>query len=151
MLAAGLIAVSLLGGCQSSSSGEEVAAEPTPPPLDGVTRQWVETSLYFGRARLNDDGVAISEISLEAWQAFLDEEVTPRFPAGFTVFNAYGQWLRQDSPDGVPNRLDSRVILILHPPTSENEARIDAIRRVFRERFGHESVLRSSIAAEVTF
>ena len=32
------------------------------------------------------------EVSEEEWRAFLETEVTPRFPDGLTVLTAYGQW-----------------------------------------------------------
>ena len=43
-------------------------------------------SLYFGTAK------AQGIVTPEDWQAFLQAEVTPRFPEGLTVLAASGQW-----------------------------------------------------------
>ncbi|MEX2248301.1 MAG: DUF3574 domain-containing protein, partial [Parvibaculum sp.] len=52
-------------------------------PASGV----VQTTLYFGLDR--GDGGTVSE---RDWRRFLAEVVTPRFPGGLTVIDAYGQW-----------------------------------------------------------
>ena len=43
--------------------------------------------LLFGLGKR--EGGTISDAD---WAAFLDAEVTPRFPAGLTVLSGYGQW-----------------------------------------------------------
>ncbi|KPB77637.1 Lipoprotein [Pseudomonas syringae pv. maculicola] len=50
------------------------------------------------------------------WREFLDKEVTPRFPDGFTAFDAYGQW--RDKGAAQPERLSTKVIVILHENTA---------------------------------
>ena len=47
----------------------------------------ITARLYFGRARTDD----------AAWQKFLAERVTPRFPSGFSVFDGYGQWRQRST------------------------------------------------------
>ena len=47
----------------------------------------VREVLYFGRNR--PDGGTVSDAD---WRAFLDEVVTPGFPAGLTVVDVTGQW-----------------------------------------------------------
>ena len=47
----------------------------------------LRTELYFGMGR--SDG---SEISQDQWEAFVRDEITPRFPGGLTVVSARGQW-----------------------------------------------------------
>ena len=46
----------------------------------------LRTTLYFGLSRPNG---SVSELE---WQIFLRDEVTKRFPEGFTVWEAQGQW-----------------------------------------------------------
>ena len=47
----------------------------------------VRDVLYFGR---NTPGGV--ELSDSAWQQYVDEVVTPRFPAGLMICDAAGQW-----------------------------------------------------------
>ena len=49
--------------------------------------RWIRTELYFGTGLVDSPRAALSE---EDWRAFLDREVTPRFPDGFTVPGAGG-------------------------------------------------------------
>ena len=63
----------------------------------------------------------------------LDKEVTPRFPDGLTVFDAYGQWLFRG--DAAPNRLRTKVLVVLHEdtrsaaPISKRSAGVEAADR----------------------
>ena len=90
--------------------------------------------LIFGATRATGD-----PITVEDWQTFLATEVTPRFPAGLTVFSGDGQWRRAD---GVIERSASRLLLIWYDASAANETAIEAIRTRYRERFAQESVLR---------
>jgi hypothetical protein len=53
------------------------------------TLGWLDTELYFGLGPADDSAKGVSE---QEWRAFLDKEVTPRFPSGLSVFEVYGQW-----------------------------------------------------------
>jgi hypothetical protein len=46
--------------------------------------------LLFGMSRHGGEPINDQE-----WQGFVDQEVTPRFPDGLTVVQAYGQWRNQ--------------------------------------------------------
>lgn len=107
---------------------------------------WVRSELYFGVGTEGDSATAISEAQ---WRAFLDKEVTPRFPDGLTVFDAYGQWLFRGK-DG-PERLNSKVLVILHQDTPDRRAEIEAIRLAWKQATRHQSVLWSRQPAEVSF
>ena len=80
---------------------------------------WVRSELYFGVGEETGpaDRPQAGPISEVQWRAFLDREVTPRFPDGLTVFDAYGQWLFRGARE--PNRLDTRVLVILHEDTPQ--------------------------------
>ena len=66
----------------------------------------VRDVLYFGR---NTRGGA--ELSDSAWQQFVDEVLTPRFPAGLTIWDAAGQWR---GASGLVERERSKVLTLLH-------------------------------------
>jgi hypothetical protein len=132
----------LLAACQSTppaTTPETISAAPAPVlPATGGAAGWVRTELYFGIAPVEAEGLGLSAAE-GSWRAFLDEEVTPRFPDGLTVLDAYGQW-RADAASEV-GRVRSRVLVIVHPDTPAKRAEIEAIRAAYRERTGAMSVL----------
>ena len=65
--------------------------------------------------------------------------MTPRFPDGLTVFDAYGQWLFRGAKE--PNRLETKVLVMLHEDTPQRRADIEAIRLAWKQATGHQSVL----------
>ena len=90
--------------------------------------------LYFGTQR--PGGAPVTEAE---WAAFLDEEVTPRFPDGLTVLEGNGQWRNSK---GVITKETSTVMVILYEPAAEKETAIEDIRAAYKDRFDQESVMR---------
>lgn len=90
--------------------------------------------LFFGTQRPGGAPVTDAE-----WAAFLDEEVTPRFPDGLTVLTGNGQWRNSK---GVVTKETSAVLVILYEPSAEKEAAIEDIRAAYKDRFAQESVMR---------
>jgi len=123
-----------LSGCATGSGAVTGSA----------ARDWQQTDLYFAIGRPGD-GAAGETV----WRRFIAAEVIPRFPDGFTIVPAVGTW-RADASGSAPE-LDSRVLVILHPPSREADERIEAIRRAWRANTDAESVLRSDHAARVSF
>ncbi len=147
------IALSIAAGCvhpeaQASASSPQAAA----PILSGdpahpaATQGWLRTELYFGLGPADHPEQGISETE---WRDFLDREVTPRFPAGLSVEDVYGQWLGKGR--AAPSRLRSKVLIILYAGTEENRAGIEAIRAAWKQKTGHQSVLRVTQPADVSF
>lgn len=112
----------------------------------GQAQGWVETKLYFGLGPADDPAKGIGEAE---WRAFLDKEVTPRFPDGLSVVDLYGQW--QGKQETTPERLHTKMLLILYPDSAENRAKIDAIRGAWKQKTGDQSVLRVTEPADVSF
>jgi hypothetical protein len=73
------------------------------------------------------------------WRDFLAREVTPRFPDGFTVLDAQGQWR---APGGSIMREGSHVLIII-VPDARAAAGIEAVRAAYKTRFRQQSVLRT--------
>jgi hypothetical protein len=107
---------------------------------------WLRCELYFGIGTFGapDDGVGEMR-----WLAFLDREVTPRFPDGLTVLDAYGQW--RGRPNEAPSRLRSKMLIILCEDTQANRASIDAIRTAFKAATHDKSVLLATERVDVSF
>ncbi|RYE73580.1 MAG: DUF3574 domain-containing protein [Oxalobacteraceae bacterium] len=145
-----------LGGCATTprSSVSQTAISATMQGDDArpaQARGWVRSELYFGVGEESGpaERAQAEPISEAQWRAFLDKEVTPRFPDGLTVFDAYGQWLFRGAKE--PNRLGTKVLVILHEDTPQRTADIEAIRLAWKQATRHQSVLWSKQAAEVSF
>lgn len=140
-----LLAAGLLSGCVAAvaPSSATLHGDPAHP---AQTQGWVDTRLYFGLGLADDASSGISE---QHWRAFLDAEVTPRFPDGLSVVDVYGQW--QGKGKTVPERLRSKMLVIDYPDTAENRSKVEAIRAAWKQRTGDQSVLRVTQPAEVSF
>src|SRR6185312_3977673 len=66
------------------------------------------TRFYFGESR-----PAAGDVSQKAWQDFLARIVSPRFPGGFTVYDARGQW--RDEKSGAIAGEATKVLEIATP------------------------------------
>jgi hypothetical protein len=123
----GIVAALLLlaaAGC----AGHGPSFEPAPG-----TQALVRSELYFGRLR--PDGTVVSDAE---WRTFVAEEITPRFPDGFTVFDALGQYR---SRDGQIVSEPTKVLLVVHGPDARVRGSVQELRDVYRRRFQQESVL----------
>jgi len=141
----------LLAGCVHSTT-QVAAPASAPSTLSGdiahppAASGWVDTRLYFGLGPLGQPGQGISEAE---WRDFLDREVTPRFPAGLSVLDVYGQWQGKDATG--PSRLRSKLLIIDCPDTQENRDKIEAIRAAWKTRTHQQSVLRVTQPADISF
>ena len=96
--------------------------------------QMQQTTLYFGLNR-----PAGAQITGNEWQQFVDQDVTPRFRDGLTVFDARGQWLGND---GKVAREPSKALMLIHGKDAQSEKNIEALRGIYKSRFAQESVMR---------
>ena len=150
--AAAVVSAACLTGCAPHHSTAVSSQSKTAPVLSGdaahpgQTQGWVETKLFFGLGPAEHPEQGISEAE---WRAFLDKSVTPRFPDGLSVVDLYGQW--QGKNEAAPERLHTKMLLILYQDNAENRAKIDAIRAAWKLKTGDQSVLRVTEAADVSF
>ena len=92
-----------------------------------------QAQLLFGR------DIQRSAVVTDAqWRDFLDQEVTPRFPDGFSVADVSGQYRDQS---GTIVREPSKQLLILSRDPGADEPKLNAIREAYKRRFNQESVL----------
>lgn len=119
-----LLLTVLLAGCVSSAA-------------------WKRSEMYFGLQRR--DGSPVTE---REWASFVEQVVTPRFPAGLTVFDGAGQWRNAASRI---EREPSKVLVIFHPNSAAIDAKIDEVRRLYCERFNQEAVMKVTSVAQVAF
>ena len=107
----------------------QIGTSPVCAPAGSV---YTRTTMYFGLTRPS------GSVSEAEWQAFLRNEVTPRFPDGLTVLEADGQYRRSD---GVIERERSKVLVILHDETPTARAALSELVLRYKKAFAQESVL----------
>lgn len=103
------------------------------PGCSGGLAPMMEARLFFG-----DDIAGARMVSAAEWQQFVDAEVTPRFPDGFTVLSTAGQWRR---PDGVIARETGHELVIVFSPDAATGPKLAGIRAAYRQHFMQDSVL----------
>ena len=99
--------------------------------------------LFFGRSI--GDTPAVSEA---AFRAFVDQEISPRFPDGLTVLDGGGQWR---GPENKLIREASKVVMIVLPKGRGATDRIEAVRDAYKAGFHQDSVLLVTETACVSF
>jgi hypothetical protein len=137
-----LLSAVLLG---PSPAHAEDASSPSPSSAQGCTvaaKRMERLELVFGLVGKQ------GRVSSRAWAAFMDREVTPRFPDGLTVFDGQGQWRDKH---GTISKEPSRLLLIWYMRDAASEAKIEAIRTAYKQRFHQESVLRADEISCVSF
>jgi len=95
------------------------------------TRQVAQ--LLFGRNVA--DKARVTEAD---WIDFVALEVSPRFPDGFTVVEATGQW--RDARRGSIVHEPSKLIEIVLPGGDDDRIKIEAIAEAYKRRFEQQSV-----------
>jgi len=138
-----LVAAILLTGCATTATTTaSMQGDATRP---SQSSGWIRSELYFAVG--DEDGTGI--IDDAQWRAFLDGEVTPRFPDGLTVLDGYGQWRFQQ--DGRLVRQRCKVLVVLHEDGAKRRGDIEAIRLAWKRMTGHESVLWARGPVDVSF
>jgi hypothetical protein len=90
-------------------------------------------SMYFGR---NIGGaLGVSDVD---WSAFVDAEVTPRFPEGLTIEDANGQW--RDSETGAIVHEPSKVLTLFLANEGADRIKLRAIAEAYKRRFRQQAV-----------
>ena len=125
-----LLLCALLSGCVAASQGQET--------------QWFRYEICFGLSK--DQGATV--ITQDEWESFVDQEIVPTFPDGFTILGATGYWREQDAT----YREGSKVLMVVAPgPKEERLTTIKALADAYKERFRQDSVLIIAQPADVTF
>lgn len=138
MCAAALLLL-VLAGCEKDRPAR---AEAPTEQAAAKAPAWVKSELYFGRTKPG------GEVSAEEWDAFLAEEVTPRFPDGLTVLDAYGQWR---NAGGKIWKEATKLLVLVHPDEPAAARKIGELIEVYKKRFTQESVLWVKQPVEVKF
>jgi hypothetical protein len=102
-------------------------------PCDGALQAQQVAQLLFGRNV--EDRARVSEAD---FNGFVAKEVSPRFPEGFTVIDATGQW--RDARRGTIVHEATKIIEIVLPAGEDNRPKIEAIVEAYKAQFQQQSV-----------
>ena len=118
------------------------------PPHATASLEWIRTELFFGISAATAEPAVVAERD-GRWRAFLDREVTPRFPDGLSVYDVSGQW--RSPAKSIISHEHSKSVLIIYRDSPQHRADIEAIRDAWKKLTGDESVLRVTQAVDVSF
>ncbi|AKG21809.1 DUF3574 domain-containing protein [Calothrix sp. 336/3] len=102
----------------------------------------IKEELYFGLAK--PTGKMVSELE---WQLFLGTIITPRFPEGLTVIDAYGHYFTNS--DNLV-REKTKIVVLIYRNSNQRQKMVSEIITNYKRIFHQESVLRvtSTVKAE---
>lgn len=127
------LALLALGGCASLSG---LACPAGQEPMRTA-------QLFFGRNIGHKPGVSEAD-----FRAFVDQELTPRFPEGLTVLDGGGQWKGDENK---MIREASKVVVLVLPLKGDSGDKLDAARRAYVRKFHQDSVMLVTQPACVAF
>jgi hypothetical protein len=112
--------------------GCESVPEPPLAPCPEGQEHMRTAQMFFGQ---NVEGK--SNINDAEFRQFVEEEVTPRFPAGLTVLDGGAQW------KGSENKMirEASKVLVLVLPQGEERQKLSEVRQAYMRRFHQTSVL----------
>ncbi len=120
-LCAGLLGWPLLTGCTPVPAADTVCGFPGTAPM-------LVAELFFGRGNVTDAG----------WASFAADTLTAKFPDGFTVLDAAGQW--REAPGQPIARENSQLVIVAAPDTQATRDRLAEAMALYRSRFDQKSV-----------
>jgi hypothetical protein len=132
--------IEVVGPVLATAFAMACASGPSPAAVAPLTRCEAGDSsqardvLYFGRNR--PAGGVVSDAEL---QGFLDQVVTPRFPAGLTIVDARGQWRGKS---GRVEQERAEIVTIFHSGDESARRGVAQIIDEYKRRFEQEAVLR---------
>lgn len=132
--------IKVVGLGLATAAAAACASGPIPAPLAPAVRceagdsSLVRDVLYFGRNRPAGGVVSDAE-----WQGFLDQVLTPHFPAGLTVVDARGQWRGKS---GRVEQERAEIVTIFHSGDESARRAVAGVIEQYKRRFDQEAVLR---------
>jgi hypothetical protein len=115
----------------ASSAGALRAQEAACPFPD--QKPMLVVQMFFGRSVPHRHPVTAGE-----WNEFLKQTVTPLFPNGFTVYDAYGQWLNPRTH--TVSRDPTKVLMVATAETPEVRDKVAEVSARYRQLFHQQAV-----------
>ncbi|MGP9811345.1 DUF3574 domain-containing protein [Rhodopseudomonas sp. NSM] len=123
----------LLIACSLATTLAGCAALPAPACLP-PSRPMLSAELAFGRNIGDRPGVSDAD-----FRRFAAEEITPRFPDGFTVVDGAGQW--RDTGRSRIVREKSKLVTIVFADDAGRRAALGEIAEAYKRRFRQQAVM----------
>ena len=114
------------------------------PQCPAGMQQMIRAELVLGR----NIGAVVGVNELDFVQ-FLDSEVTPRFPDGFTVSDGTGQW--RAPTETVIVREPAKIIMVFAPGVEATRSKLTQIADSYKARFHQQSVIHAETPTCVSF
>jgi hypothetical protein len=146
LLTIGISTLSVSQNHSSTDAIEQQSITKNPQQLCGsftAAKPVTRTELFFGLRKSNG-----TEVNNAEFQRFLDREVTPRFPDGFTVISGQGQF--KDARSAILQER-SKLLILLYPIAASSNQQIEQIRTAYIKSFQQQSVLRADNLSCVAF
>lgn len=124
-----IVVLALLLGACTQAPAQRAENEACAAPAE---ERFVAT-MYFGRNIGGELGVSEAQ-----WDAFVDREITPRFPDGLTVTDAEGQW--RDSENGQIVHEPSKALSVFLSDEAAGRAALDQIAEAYKTQFQQQAV-----------
>ncbi|WP_421908354.1 DUF3574 domain-containing protein [Methanolacinia petrolearia] len=109
-----------------------------------ILRKKISYEIYFGLSR--PDGTTITETD---WDNFVNEEIVPCFPEGFTIVDSKGYW--QDYSTNVTIAENSKIVIIYGGFSEEDIQKIIDLKNIYKEEFEQDSVMLVVSSSFVSF
>jgi uncharacterized protein DUF3574 len=139
---AALLLLTMFTGCARREAVVTAGELQSAAPNSGF---WTRAELYFG---MNIPAGGL--VSDSAWTVFLEREIAPRLPEGFTVFESVGYYLNRTT--GKTEREPSRVLLVYYREDQPQAARaLTELATLYKQRFNQQSVLRVTARVKASF
>lgn len=100
---------------------------------NNLLAELIQVDLYLGRGMPDGD-----RVSDESFAAFIETEITPRFPDGLTMWEADGRY-RDASGDVIAE--PSNVVRLIFLDTQANETALMEVIQAYIAEFDQESVM----------
>lgn len=104
----------------------------------------VKTELYFGRT-IGMYGF----VTDEQWKTFVNERITPRFPAGFSIIDVAGRWKCVKSGQVIEEQ--TKMVVLCHHKTISDDRHLLAIITEYKSLFDQDSVMLVEYDVNVAF
>lgn len=102
------------------------------------------TDLFFG---MNIPGGG--QVTNEQWEKFNDSIVSPRFPEGYTEWDAAGKWMDTETKQTITE--NTKVLTFIGKKSRIRESLLDSVTQYYILQYKQQAVLRVDSKSRIKF